>query len=341
MRRATIIEMLRLTAAAVVATLAACSGTPPQGSQSDGPVQSTDAMSSDAIDALMSSDACTMLATAHCTQLMTCSPADLNKQFGTIAVCITRQALTCSGELAATDTGASASGVIACADALTAEACPAFLGRGSPMACVFAGPNDGTCAFAAQCGTSFCSIGANALCGVCQNDPAPGAACTANGCGPNLGCDSNNNLCEAFAEANQACNPTTPCDHGLACVGDTKTQNGSCQPQIATLGGACDETRKTRATCSDDAGLTCNTNTNQCVAQPLVAAGQPCGAINGVDTECTAGATCNAATGKCVAPAADGAACDTSKGPGCLDPARCIPTTGTAGTCKLPGSQAC
>ncbi len=340
------VEMLRLTAAAVIATLAACSASAPQGTQSDGPAQSTDALASDGTDAVTTADACTMLATAHCTQLMTCSPADLNKQFGTLATCIARQTLGCNGELAAADTGASPSGMIACGAALTAEACSDFLGRGSPAACVFAGPNDGTCAFAAQCATSFCSIGADALCGVCQNDPAPGAACTANGCGPNLGCDSNNSLCEALAESGAACNPTTPCDHALACVGDTKTTNGTCKPQIVTLGAACDATRKTAATCDADDGLTCSTTTNKCVAQPLVAAGQPCGAINGGDTECTAGATCvipsAATTGTCVAPAADGAACDTKAGPGCFDPARCIPTgTGTAGTCKLPGSQAC
>src|SRR5580704_6993729 len=240
--RRSMVEMLRLTAAVVV--LAACSGDAPPAAQNDGPAQTTDAMASDGVDASSTADACTMLATAHCTQLMTCSPSDLNEQFGTLAVCLARQTLACNNELAAADTGASPSGVIACGAALTAEACPAFLGKGSPAACVFAGPNDGTCAFAAQCGTSFCSIGADALCGVCQDDPAPGAACTANGCGPTLGCESNNSLCETLAESGQACNPTTPCDHGLACVGDTKTQNGSCKPEIATLGGACDETRK-------------------------------------------------------------------------------------------------
>ena len=77
------------------------------------------------------------------------------------------------------------------------------------------------------------------------------------------------------------------------------------------------------------------------------AAGQTCGNVGGVQTRCAAGATCNrppqSQTGTCLAPAADGAACDTAAGPGCLYPAKCVPASsgGTAGTCELPGDPSC
>jgi hypothetical protein len=38
----------------------------------------------------------------------------------------------------------------------------------------------------------------------------------------------------------------------------------------------------------------------------------------------------------CVAPAADGAACDISKGIGCQEPAACV-----SGSCTLPQAAAC
>ena len=49
--------------------------------------------------------------------------------------------------------------------------------------------------------------------------------------------------------------------------------------------------------------------------------------------------------GTCIAPAADGAACDNdpTKGPPCLAPAKCVPTStsGTAGTCTVPDATKC
>jgi hypothetical protein len=299
------------------------------------------------VDALLAGQACASEAAARCGKLMSCSPADLSRRFGDVATCEAREALACSNGVAAPDTGTTPGTALACGEALTALTCADFLGKDPPAACFPPGPNSGTCAFAAQCSTSFCSVGANALCGVCQAQPAVGASCAASGCGQTLVCDGNDHLCAMPVAANGACNPTLPCDHGLACVGDTKTTNGTCKPVLTTVGAACDQTRKTRANCSGDDGLTCNTNTNKCVAQPLVAAGAPCGPISGVQTDCSAGASCvipsNKTIGTCVAPAIDGAACDTKAGPDCLTPARCIPAAppGTAGTCQLPGSKSC
>jgi len=282
-----------------------------------------------------------MYATARCTQLQTCSAARLTRNFGDLGTCVTREALECTKQLGATDTGDTEATRIACGSALAAETCAVFLGNSLPDACFAPGPNAGTCAFTDQCSTSYCAIGANSLCGVCQDTPVVGQSCAASSCGNTLVCDSTNNLCETAVGSGKACNPATPCDHALSCVGATTTQNGTCQPDVATLGGACDSTRKTRALCSADAGLTCSTTTNQCVAQPLGSAGAACGIINGTDSECEGGGTCGTATSKCLAPAADGGACDTKNGPNCLFPARCIPSAQglTTGSCQILGTS--
>jgi hypothetical protein len=55
---------------------------------------------------------------------------------------------------------------------------------------------------------------------------------------------------------------------------------------------------------------------------------------------CAAGGGCypvGGMTQTCLAPAADGAACDTVNGPGCLTPAKCVTAgSATTGTCQLP-----
>jgi hypothetical protein len=284
---------------------------------------------------------------ARCGKLMTCSPTDMMKQWGTMSACLARIALACTDELGAADTGATPDGMIACGSAVTAEACSDFLGTGAPAACQFVGPNSGTCAFEAQCSTGYCAIGANAACGLCQAPPTPGTSCAVNSCGPTLLCNTNLNQCVTPTQSGQPCNKNTVCEPGLSCVGATNIQNGTCMPQVTTLGGTCDYQRKIAPTCSAENGLTCNHATNRCVALPLVGAGSPCGVINNVENECTAGATCviptNQTQGTCVAPPGDGSACDIKSGPDCFFPARCIPATmtGTAGTCQLPGTQSC
>ena len=107
-----------------------------------------------------------------------------------------------------------------------------------------------------------------------------------------------------------------------------------------TVGAACDIRRVAAPACYGADGLTCDSGTNMCATQPLVAAGQACGVIGTTVTACLAGASCiipaAAAAGTCVAPASDGAACDSTNGPNCQFPARCV-----AGTCQLPGSMKC
>jgi hypothetical protein len=336
--------MLRVTFATVVVIVACSPSTPPPAqSGDDAPVLPSDAVV-DGVDALLANDACTALATARCTQLMTCSVADLDKAYGTVAECLARELLACDDALAVSDTGATPGGQVACGSAIAAETCAVFLGGTVPAACDAVGPGTGTCSFAAQCATSFCAIGANALCGLCQAEPVAGASCAANGCGQSLVCNSKL-VCTAPAPLNGTCNATTPCDGGMACVGTGGT--GSCKALLTTLGASCDSTHKTLPPCNGDFGLTCSEATEKCVAQPIVSAGSACGIVSNVDTACGSGASCVIPTsqtkGTCVAPAGDGSACDTKAGPNCLFPARCIPTAppATAGTCQFPGSISC
>jgi hypothetical protein len=315
------------------------SGGPPPG---DGSV--TDAMIG---DALAGDQACLEQATARCMKLMTCSPTDLQHRFGDLATCQTRSQIACNSGVNAPDTAASAVNVLACANAIPAMTCAAFLsGVQPPAACLPpSGPGSGTCAFDAQCADSFCGVGAFALCGLCEATPVVGTPCTVSGCGPNLECFGG--VCETPGGAGAQCGKGhAPCLDGFTCVGSNQN-NSTCKISGVAVGTACDPTQQQKADCNGDLDLTCNTNTKKCVTMPFVAAGQPCGTINNVFTDCIA-STCvipqNQTKGTCVAPAADGAACSTAAaGPDCQTPARCIPTTptGTTGTCQLPGSKSC
>ena len=292
--------------------------------------------------------ACAHIALDRCTKAMTCSPTNLQKQFGTLQVCLTREQLACGDDLESVDTGATPEGVLACDAALMAESCAVFLAPGAPAACIFTGPTSGTCSLESQCGTQFCAVGAHALCGLCESYPVAGQSCAVSECGEKgLVCDKNTNLCAQPALQNQTCNKTIPCAHGLACVGAVNNNNGRCELEVTTLGGTCDFTRRNLPSCNADLGLTCSHATNKCVMQPIVAVGKTCGQVNSVDTACIGGTHCfipqNQTSGKCVGDAAEGMPCNTSVGPDCFFPARCIwaTATGPAGTCQLPGIKSC
>lgn len=330
----------------------------PAGGSADAPV--IDAPPIDAPPT--AAQACTTAAAQRCTKLATCSPADLSKRFGDLATCENRIALTCTEALAASDTGNTPDTTLACAAAVEAESCTDFFTKAPPMACTTqVGPGSGACSFSAQCTTGFCSLGAADLCATCAPQPRVGDSCVTVGCGQDLVCVAATSTCQAPVAAAGACNKDLPCADGFTCVGAIAAGSGSgsgsgtdgqCLAEVTTANTACDPKHKTGPDCSADAGLTCNTTSLVCVAQPLVGAGVACGLLDGVRTACTAAATCvigagsgsgSGTTGTCVAPAADGGDCDTVAGPDCLTPAKCVPTTpgGTAGTCQLPGSMTC
>jgi hypothetical protein len=163
--------------------------------------------------------------------------------------------------------------------------------------------------------------------------------------------------CSGFAPQNGPCGKSALCGTGLFCVGSTTTAPGTCEPSVEDAGAPCDPAAKNGPGCDRQQGLTCDSVTRSCVLLSYVAAGQPCGTIDGVSVACEGAGVCTA-TGAdagsdaaadaappafvCVLPAADGAECDLVKGPGCLSPARCIAADGgTSGTCQFANASLC
>jgi hypothetical protein len=300
---------------------------------------------------LTADEACTRIAQDRCTRLQTCSASDLARRWTDLTTCEQREKLSCQEALAAPKTANTPSITDACAAALATEDCAAFLSAVDPPAACMV--QHGTlavgaaCSFAAQCGTGFCAVAPDALCGTCAPQPMPGDSCATQGCGQTMLCVASTQQCQVPVGSGVACSTALPCDQGLACVIATGATTGTCMPQGATVGAACDARRLTAADCDPAAGLVCDRSSNMCAMQPLAPAGATCGEITTVFTGCTAGATCVRATGSttgtCIAPAADGAACDSVNGPSCLFPARCVPSMPgvSTGTCQLPGSVIC
>jgi hypothetical protein len=323
--------------------------------------------------------ACAEEAAALCTLRDTCSPNFNNKHvYGTEAVCQSRTAQTCVNALDASGTGNTPTKVEACAAAYPSEMCVDFFDGNPVTACV---PPAGTlatgkaCGASGQCASTFCALGQYTVCATCQALPAVGATCQVqDDCGRDLACAiptvnlgdagvPTSGLCAAFVKSGGAClTGFNPCQAGLACVGDDQLAMtmGTCQPAGATVGAACQTTRKKAANCDNDLGLVCIATTatptiGTCQAIKLVAAGQPCGDMGTPPTsfaECTAGGRCNKESptdlmGTCVAAAADGADCDndpTGTNAPCLAPAKCVVTPGspgTAGKCTVPDAAAC
>jgi hypothetical protein len=293
--------------------------------------------------------------------------------YGSETICETRVALTCVTSLGAKDTGQTTTNIEACVAQYGTYACTDYFDDNPSGHCV---PPAGTlatgaaCGAAAQCASQFCQIGPYSICGTCQPLPAAGAVCQdAAQCGRNMDCVKpagstalDMGVCAAYSALMGAClTDVVPCEAGLSCVGDvaaTMTM-GMCQTAGTMVGATCDRAHKTAPGCNADMGLVCipagaGMSTGTCQAITLAAANAPCGNIGAMPitgyASCEAGglcvvATAGAAMGTCMAPAMDGAACnpDPTVGPGCLAPAKCIPTSdaGTAGTCVVPNAQTC
>lgn len=292
--------------------------------------------------------ACGSSATTQCQKLMTCSATLFAERYPDMPTCVSRLTANCTTSLAAASTGNNASYVEACVAAYPAWACSDYLlGINTPAACV---PHQGmlangaACAFSAQCQSTYCSVGTTSVCGTCTQEPRPGDSCATTSCGPNLNC-TKAMTCAAPAGSGAPCNTTdTPCQDGLVCVGSTASAMGTCQTAVATAGAACNPANKTGPSCDSRQGLSCNSMTKVCDPVTPAAPSAPCGTMNDDYIPCAAEAFCNNAAGMagtCVPAAADGAACDTAAGPNCQLPAKCVTSSGTSGTCQLPGSAAC
>jgi hypothetical protein len=297
---------------------------------------------------------CNDVSTARCQKLMTCSATDLARRYGSVDVCVMRNVEDCLNTFKAPESANSDARLESCAAALPSQDCNDFLGGDTAAQCLPAmGPraDDDPCAFSNQCMTGFCSITTGSNCGTCAEVPAEGDDCTMTTCG-GRGLVCAGGSCVTPISVGSACekgNGTAPCVTGASCIG-TAAAGGTCQTDLTTVGATpCDERTRTAPACSRNAGLYCNATTMACATLQVAADGMPCGYVNGVFFNCQNGSTCfgsmgTTVSGTCIAPAADGAACDSVNGPGCLLPANCVGTEtdgGATGTCQLPGTQSC
>jgi hypothetical protein len=274
--------------------------------------------------------ACADLASSLCHKLETCAPLLISLVWGDEASCIAREQLACPALFNAPGTAITASNADACAPAYMAATCEDVVANKTPSACAFHGsiPNGGGCAVDAQCGNgAYCNLSGGQACGVCSPRASAGGACRDDGnCQSGLVCAKPNNSatgsCAEPGGQGAVCDSTHPCLATLGC-----TSAGTCG---AVLGAG--------APCATQAcdllhGFYCNAS-KICGQIQTAAPGNTCGN----STVCAASGRCvlatGSATGTCEATAADGQACDASRGPPCRPPAFCA-----AGTCTLPSAN--
>jgi len=308
--------------------------------------------------ALSADQACGDFAKARCAKIDSCGNGHgVVVKYGDEATCESRLKVQCLLGLAAPSTGATAASRETCAQALTAEDCPTFLGTDAPDPCA---PPAGTlaagtaCGSSAQCQSSYCAIPVGTACGTCAAPPTAGASCaTTNECGTSAGlvCLRATTTCVAAGAANATCDVTHPCAAEYECVKTLDSDggadggesiSGTCQLGGTAVGTKCRGSNVVDPRCERSVYLTCDGMAKTCAQDNFASAGSACGDLDGGVTDCTAGSSCE--TGTCLAPAAEGASCDTANGPSCLSPARCIGTVGDGGTvgiCTLVDPSTC
>lgn len=271
--------------------------------------------------------ACTALAQAACDAFASCAPILIDVFYGSAALCLARHEITCGSELAAPDTGYSASIAASCADAYMAATCDGMLGAIAGACAPPVGDRleGGPCATHAQCASGYCrnDPAGTTGCGACSPRVAALAACDTDpsACAPGTTCAGA--ICQPFASRGASCAAGEPCDLGLLCFA------GVCE-QGNAVGQPCDDV----SPCDAALGLGCVAGV--CTAPVLAAPGASCVPPEGQPAPiCTASSAC-AANGTCRPPAEDGAPCGGAPGIGCYAPARC-----GNGACVLPDQLTC
>ncbi len=274
--------------------------------------------------------ACGDALAAFCNRAQSCAPFFIQAAFGDVATCIARQKLTCHTRVTATGSGATASKLEACSQALAAASCDDILSGNTPAACQISGSlGAGTaCGDDSQCAAGYCKKSTGS-CGVCSARSKAGEACAGTAdCTPGLACQG---TCVMPGAAGAACSASQPCQGSLVCL--VTAGAGTCTIPVGA-GAACDPQSQN---CDSRQGLFCNPLTTACATVQVVANGGACGLTGGSFSVCTAAGKCSGAlAGTCLAAAADGAACDTTNGPNCVSPATCI-----NGLCQLPDPSSC
>jgi hypothetical protein len=335
--------MTRLATTGLVASLVLACSPANVGSPSDAGRSGVAEAGADAGAALQ---ACTDYANARCNHLLACSQTAIQTRYGDVSVCVSSLRQMCMNAVAAPSSGSSAAGEEACAMHISDWTCNDQINStNAPSQCQQvkgALAIGATCALSAQCQTGFCAIVPGAACGVCATAPKMGDSCAnLTTCGEGVGCVLN--ACADYATIGAQCSAQVPCGAGLACVGATGMMPGTCQTAVATPGAQC---VSSGAGCDYWAGLTCNSQSQQCETLMVVDPGGQCGYVNLQGTGCLDGVcvgNLGNVPGTCSQYGAVGGSCDLINGPPCFSPLRCILNGdgGTSGTCEFPDATRC
>ena len=295
--------------------------------------------------------ACSEEVDARCAQLSLCSNgALLTTRYGDQTTCQAREKAACLNRLLVMGTTATPAFEETCATALPSASCVELLDDQPITQCIapLGAATDGAlCVANGQCMSGYCNLGAHTVCGTCGAPGNAGDSCDAATCARGLICFGATPVCVMPGAMSAACDAKDPCQADLVCVGANAKmmKMGTCQTAVAAAGMPCDPLSQTAPACARGRGLTCDPTAKTCVAINYAAAGAACGTVAGLFVGCNAGGGCypvGGTTQTCAAAAADGAACDTVAGPGCLTPAKCVTTgSATAGTCQLPTPTTC
>jgi len=287
-------------------------------------------------------EACLKLAAAQCDKLATCEHDGVANEYGDEPACESRLRDACKAQFEASHSGARASAVETCADALHDATCSDFE-AGIVDECQ---PQPGTladgqpCALSPQCSSGFCALLVNGACGTCAALTAAGDDCSTTICAPGFSCTPSK-TCTPYGAAGADCNADEPCASALTCVTAAGATNGTCVDDAAQAGAPCDPAHAAAPDCDALSGFSCDPATHTCTALTYANAGQPCGDVAGTTVACSRQSSC--VNGTCVAYADDGHACDVMAGPSCAPPAVCV-TSGsgvTQGTCALLDATQC
>jgi hypothetical protein len=286
-----------------------------------------------AADASEVDSTCATYAAAYCDQITRCFAQSKARRLPPDQ-CAARQMLACQLRLTAPGSMETREGIEQCALDRQSFSCDDMFAGKAPDSCkLVAGTlDDGApCVDDAQCKNRVCQFtNTSGACGACVKLPGEGEDCSLSGdCEAPFFCMGNK--CASLVPSQEPCSPERACAQTLSCVA------GTCVKALAA-GSACTVTNGIEP-CDNANDIHCDPAIHLCAQEPYAPLGASCGIVDGKSIHCAGGAVCAqqaSGVGTCVAPAADGAPCDSVKGPYCLEPAVC-----RAGVCKLRDPSAC
>jgi hypothetical protein len=252
---------------------------------------------------------CPAYASAFCSQLLACDPADFRAFFyGTVQACESDVAASCEAERKAPGTSTTSASISECAHELSLLTCGPFL-TGSPPGCLLPGTlaTGAGCEFSSQCQSSFCSI-TSGWCGTCQSRVGLGGACIPAAdtrfvsCMSGLACTSSSG-CQKPVALGGVCDSTATgqCSAPNVCIAN------KCSSPVQ-LGSACAQS----SDCAAGAFCSGSGSTGTCTANTYKDAGESCdlgrGTLCSADLLCSAGGM-SAVTGTCTPLASSGQSC--------------------------------